>query len=547
MSDFHFLHIYWLIFIPISFFIIYFLPQDIYNDADYHKYRKFIAKRNFNFLANIGNSENSFFDKRKKILWLVFFSLIFLSLAQPRFRYKETKLYSSTKNLVILLDSSLSMGVSDLKPNRFKIAKHKIINILDNLQGYRVALIAFTEIPHIITPWTDDLDFIKEQLESLNLADFHIQGSNVKKALQVANNFFNKVIDGDKTILLLSDGEFENKIGNDIKLAKDIKFFAYGVGTEIGGPVLKNGNILKINNKKIISKLNLSNLKNIANQFGGDATKLIYGSNDIFFSYINNQLSAEKTTISYKVWQEDFVLLLFLAMIILFFLQGKKFFTIIFAMFFILNIANEAKANIFLNKEQNAYEKYQQKKYQESVDGFKSFYNQGVAEYRAGNYKKSIDKFKNSDSSPYKNYNLANSYYKAGDYQNAIESYQDFLKDNVNHQQAKHNLTLAEKQLKKQKQNKQKDNKNKQNDKQQKNNDKKDQKEDKKEDKKTDKNKQKSKKNSNENDKSSKKKEFNADKNIFDLIEGDNSSLLKKKIRRKDLQEGKKIRNQQIW
>ncbi|HHG73873.1 MAG TPA: VWA domain-containing protein, partial [Persephonella sp.] len=83
------------------------------------------------------------------IAYIVVF-LIIISLGKPVFKTGEKTIYKKDTEIVILLDHSLSMEVSDLKPTRLIFALRKVKKLLKKLEDEKVGLIIFAEKPEVI-------------------------------------------------------------------------------------------------------------------------------------------------------------------------------------------------------------------------------------------------------------------------------------------------------------------------------------------------------------------------------------------------------------
>ena len=85
------------------------------------------------------------------ILGFVFFIFIII-LARPQFGKKVIELKRRGIDLIIAVDTSLSMLAEDMKPNRLERAKMEISNLMDILLGDQIGIIvfageAFTQCP----------------------------------------------------------------------------------------------------------------------------------------------------------------------------------------------------------------------------------------------------------------------------------------------------------------------------------------------------------------------------------------------------------------
>jgi Ca-activated chloride channel family protein len=72
----------------------------------------------------------------------------------------------------IIYDVSLSMVATDFAPSRFQASKQALSRLISNLSWYNVSLIAFSWLPFILVPWTDQTDLLKYKIDKMKLSDF---------------------------------------------------------------------------------------------------------------------------------------------------------------------------------------------------------------------------------------------------------------------------------------------------------------------------------------------------------------------------------------
>ena len=89
---------------------------------------------------------------------LIILGIIFILLASvgPQIGMKLTKFTRQGVDIFILMDTSISMNVVDVKPSRMEKAKYELGRLLNNLEGDRVGLIAFAGSSHLHCPLTKD-------------------------------------------------------------------------------------------------------------------------------------------------------------------------------------------------------------------------------------------------------------------------------------------------------------------------------------------------------------------------------------------------------
>src|SRR5262245_40629812 len=79
----------------------------------------------------------------RAVMVLIAFTLIAVSLAGPKWGFHWEEIHREGIDILIALDTSRSMLTQDVKPNRLDRAKLAILDLVKELQGDRVGLIAF--------------------------------------------------------------------------------------------------------------------------------------------------------------------------------------------------------------------------------------------------------------------------------------------------------------------------------------------------------------------------------------------------------------------
>lgn len=216
----------------------------------------------------------------RSILSVLGLGLILISLLGPQSFMGVTKVHKEGLDIYVLIDTSKSMLVEDIKPNRISRAKNIIESIIDKLEGDRIGFIPFSSAAYIQMPLTDDYQLARMFLDVIDTEMIGGGGTNIGTALNLAQKSFNEASSADRVIIILSDGEEHNSKSIDaLKSINDerLKIFAIGVGTEKGGlvPDYDSSGIQKTGYKKdkngefVMSKLNADILKNIASTGNG--------------------------------------------------------------------------------------------------------------------------------------------------------------------------------------------------------------------------------------------------------------------------------------
>lgn len=183
-------------------------------------------------------------------------------------------------DIYVLMDTSKSMLVSDIAPDRMTVAKKIVGDILDSLEGDRVGLIPFASDAYIQMPLTDDYTLARMFLDVMDTDMIGGGGTNLAAAIKLAHDSFERSSGADRVILILSDGEEHEGAGLDVlkKITDDrVKIYTVGIGTEKGGlvPIYNNAGDTVIDYMKdqggnpVTSRLHADTLKQLAGEGHG--------------------------------------------------------------------------------------------------------------------------------------------------------------------------------------------------------------------------------------------------------------------------------------
>ncbi|MCE5251815.1 VWA domain-containing protein [bacterium] len=170
------------------------------------------------------------------------FGLFFLVIActEPRFGTKTEIVRRMGTDVVIAFDTSFSMLAEDIKPNRIKQARFEIRRLIDNLEGDRVALVAFAGKAFVQCPLTGDYSAAKTLLEYMDVGIIPESGTNVGEAIDASLNLLKKGSEAgseSQIIILFTDGEdLEGTGETGAKKAESagVRIFTVGIGTSGG-------------------------------------------------------------------------------------------------------------------------------------------------------------------------------------------------------------------------------------------------------------------------------------------------------------------------
>jgi Ca-activated chloride channel family protein len=177
-------------------------------------------------------------------LQLLGFSLVLVSLAEPRWGYTFQDVKRKGLDLLIAVDTSRSMLSNDVQPNRLDRVKLAVQDLLNELQGDRVGLIAFAGRAFLQAPLTIDYDAVVEAINDLDTKTIPEGGTNISSAIALATQSFGKSATGNRALIIFTDGE--ELSGDAVKTAKEaadagVRIFTVGVGTPQGSLIPVTG------------------------------------------------------------------------------------------------------------------------------------------------------------------------------------------------------------------------------------------------------------------------------------------------------------------
>src|SRR6184192_4127947 len=193
--------------------------------------QEFVSARLLSQLAGTVNRPRRIIKFALQLLGLF---LAIVSLAQPRWGYTFHEVKRKGLDLLIAVDTSRSMLSNDVQPNRLERVKLAAHDLIAQMQGDRVGLIAFAGRAFLQAPLTIDYDAALESVNDLDTTTIPEGGTNISEAIKLAVQTFGKSAMGNRAMIILTDGE--ELSGDAVKEAKKaeeagVKIFTIGVGT----------------------------------------------------------------------------------------------------------------------------------------------------------------------------------------------------------------------------------------------------------------------------------------------------------------------------
>lgn len=193
---------------------------------------------------------DSFLGKLKPLLYilrLISIFLIIIALARPQI-VEMTSTVKSDKGVDILMvvDTSLSMLAKDLKPDRLEALKEVAENFSLNRPTDRIGLVAYSGEAIAKVPLTTDHRVLIDEIRKLKTQELE-DGTAIGVGLATAINHLADSKAASKIIILITDGvesiDYRNDLlyispqdATQVAVNKEIKVYTIGVGTNGRAP-----------------------------------------------------------------------------------------------------------------------------------------------------------------------------------------------------------------------------------------------------------------------------------------------------------------------
>ncbi|MDP7041056.1 MAG: VWA domain-containing protein [Gammaproteobacteria bacterium] len=393
--------------------------------------------------------------------WLILIggTLAALALAGPSWDRVEQPVFRSEQAIVIALDLSRSMDAQDLVPSRLTRARLKILDILQHRSSGQTALVVYSSNAFTVTPLTTDADTVAALVNSLTTDIMPSRGSYPLAAINKGRQLLEQAGVGLGEVLLITDGGSSPAAE---RAAEEMRAAGYGlsvlaVGTTDGAPIPRAGGGFVTNRSGNIAvpKLEASGLQRLAAAGGGRYAVMTADNSDI-----DRLLSGDAgagpgsesdESLATDQWQEEgpWLLLLLVPIAALAFRKGL----VLCLLVFVLPIAEPAHAftweDLWLTKDQQAQRLLDDGSPADAAQLFEDQRWRAVANYRAGDYGTSAAGFDDLEDTA-SVYNKGTALAKMGEFQAAIDVYDELLEVAPGHEDAQYNRDLLQDMLEQQ-------------------------------------------------------------------------------------------------
>lgn len=382
-----------------------------------------------------------------------------LALAGPAWQRIEQPVFRSDQALVVALDLSRSMDAQDVSPSRLTRARLKVLDLLERRGSGQTALVVYSANAFTVTPLTTDGDTVAALVNSLGTDIMPSRGSYPVAAISKGRQLLEQAGVGAGEVLLITDGGASpaaERVARDLR-DEGFTLSVLGVGTREGAPIPRAGGgfVTDGSGQMAVPRLEEGSLRRLASAGGGRYATLTADDSDLDHLLSGETLARRAGDDSQATdqWREEgpWLVLLLLPLAALAFRRGWVFVALVFA----LPMPRPAEASVWddlwLNRDQQGASLLESGDPAAAAEAFKSDDWQAVARYRAGDYASSAAQFaKRGDSRSL--YNLGNALAKQGEFESAIDAYEQVLEMDPANEDAAYNRDLLEQALEQQQQ-----------------------------------------------------------------------------------------------
>lgn len=251
-------------------------------------------------------------------------ALMIVMIARPQIGTKVSNEKRNGIEAIICMDISNSMLCEDVQPSRLDKSKMLVENMVEHFVNDKIGLVVFAGDAFTQLPITADYVSAKMFLQSITPSLIEEQGTDIAKAIELAQNSFTKQRNIGRAIIVITDGEdHEGRAMEAAKAAKKagIKVFILGVGSGSGAPIPngEGGYMTDNSGNVVMTRLNEQMCRDIAS--AGSGTYIHVDNTNEAQERLNSELAkmqkSEVSSVIYSEYEEQFQVVGLIAILLL--------------------------------------------------------------------------------------------------------------------------------------------------------------------------------------------------------------------------------------
>lgn len=339
-----------------------------------------------------------------------------LSAAGPTWKKVEIPTFVIENPNMFVLSLAQDMQLKDVTPSRLDRAKFMLSDITDNLPQGQFGIEVYSNEPYIITPFTDDINLVKNLLPQITPNIVPDQGDRLDRAINLAlEHFQNANFSTGNIILFASDvGQRFDLALETAKQAQAHNYNIHVIDTSFTG-----------NEKlKLLADTGNGIYMNVQEN---SPTKLLQQINNINEEHVKISENLRSNYIDFGYY----LLFIPLLCVLLFFRKG-------FLVFVLCLLTTQANAGFLKNNNQEGLSLYHEQKYDEAFKKFDDTNWRGVTLYKQDKLEEALTEFEKRDDE-LSFYNRGVILTKLCKYKEALEFFDKSLQLNPTNEDALYN------------------------------------------------------------------------------------------------------------
>ena len=448
MADFHFVRPFWLLLLPVCFWLVWRLAG---GSANAGRWRAWVDEA---LQPLVLTAAASAVRGRR---WLLSgaaaaCTLAILALAGPTWERMPVPALRSSEALVVVLDLSRSMDAGDVEPSRLERAKLKLLSLLQRRDSGQTGLVVFSAHAFTVTPLTTDTRTIAALVSSLSSDIMPSRGSYPEAGIVRAAQLLRQAAASRGEILLVSDSGVSPAA---VELARELRgegmtLHVMAVGTAQGGPIPQAGGgfLSDGRGQVVVNRVNQGALQRLAEAGGGRFAVLTPDDRDLDRLLAGTSASAgvladDGEELRTEIWRDQgvWLVLLLLPLLALSFRRGWV--VVCVAMLTLPGQRVEAQtwADLWQRRDQQGQAAFESEDHARASELFEDPAWRAAAQYRDGQFESSAETLVPAQTAD-GHYNRGNALARAGAFAEAIQAYDQVLEIDPEHEDALFNRDL---------------------------------------------------------------------------------------------------------
>ena len=137
---------------------------------------------------------------------LIGITMLIIALINPKIGTKIETFQRLGVDIVFAVDVSKSMLAEDIAPSRMEKSKQLVSQVINNLGGDRIGIVAYAGKAFPQLPLTTDYSSAKMFLQNMNTDMLSSQGTAINEAIRLSSTYFDQDQSTERLLFIVSDG-----------------------------------------------------------------------------------------------------------------------------------------------------------------------------------------------------------------------------------------------------------------------------------------------------------------------------------------------------